>query len=483
MSKNFQQKNPMSTAVSTNPKKHRRLEEEPPDEGSPGDRPDGPTHSKTPMSTADPKLPSYRDSLMNGNPADPRDDENSFDDDDIELLEGDITRSVEDGLICIDFLDRVHELSEKCFDLTVVVKLLGRRIGYTTLRNKLYDLWKPKQAFRLMDIENDYFLASFKSNTDLLHVLTEGPWTIFGHYLTVEPWSADFQTSQPFPTKIWSWICLPGLPATLYKRSLINAIGECIGPVIKIDYQTESGQRGIFARMAIKIDLRKPLIFKIVINGNVQIVEYESLPTVCFGCGKYGHSQDVCPDAKQPSDEPNTAQSDTSPDTAKAYGSADSSSDVGTRNHPSNQSFGPWMLVEKRQRRPSKKASDPATRPANVAFTASRFNPIYDVESEKTDEPASPGPMQFGTHNVHATTTPLNPRNKFKAKGKGLSNNKLSTSVNVRKPLTLADFPVLGCNQTRTNVPKTATPAPSKTPLDVTKHSSVVLGENENPNV
>ncbi|GMI67904.1 hypothetical protein HRI_000459700 [Hibiscus trionum] len=112
--------------------------------------------------------------------------------------------------------------------------------------------------------------------------------------------------------------------------------------------------------MAIKIDLRKPLISKIVINGNVQIVEYESLPTVCFGCGKYGHSQDACHDAKKPSDEPNTAQPDTSFTTAKASGSADSPSDIGAREHPSNQSFGPWMLVEKRQRRPPKKVSDPA---------------------------------------------------------------------------------------------------------------------------
>ncbi|GMI82618.1 hypothetical protein HRI_001931100 [Hibiscus trionum] len=130
----------MSTAAPPKPRKHRRLEEEPPDEGSPGDRPDGLNPNSNPLPTADPKPSSYKDSLMHGNPLDPREDDDCFDDDDIELIEGDVIRSVEDGLICIDFSDRVQELSEKCFDLTVVVKLLGRRIGYTTLRNKLYDL-------------------------------------------------------------------------------------------------------------------------------------------------------------------------------------------------------------------------------------------------------------------------------------------------------------------------------------------------------
>ncbi|KAE8711854.1 Detected protein of confused Function [Hibiscus syriacus] len=94
----------------------------------------------------------------------------------------------------------------------------------------------------------------------------KGPWTVFGHYLTIEPWSPDFSTTQPQPNEVTAWICLPGFPVTLYKRSLIIEICECIDPVARIDYQTDSGRRGRFARMAITLDINKPLISKILIS-------------------------------------------------------------------------------------------------------------------------------------------------------------------------------------------------------------------------
>ncbi|KAE8692675.1 hypothetical protein F3Y22_tig00110831pilonHSYRG00417 [Hibiscus syriacus] len=265
-------------------KKARRLEEEPPDTGG-----GAPSNMDVEVvSDTNPVIPtapiSYRDTLLKDNPKEPLIDDEILDEEDVEVFEDDVVRGVVNGLISIDFSDRVQAIANKSFDHTILVKLLGRHIGYTTLRNKLYDLWKPSQPFRLMDIENDYFLVSLRTRSDFLTALSDGPWTIFGHYLTVEPWSPDFTSSQLFPSRIVAWIRLPGLPVTLYKRSLITKIGECIGKVVKIDYQTETGRRGRFARMAVSVDLKKPLTSKLLINGRVQIVEYESLPTICFSC-------------------------------------------------------------------------------------------------------------------------------------------------------------------------------------------------------
>ncbi|KAK8993602.1 hypothetical protein V6N11_007829 [Hibiscus sabdariffa] len=146
-----------------------------------------------------------------------------------------------------------------------------------------------------MDIENGYFLATFRSHEDYLTVLAYGPWTNFGHYLTVEPWTPDFSPSQPFPSKVIALIQLLELPTTLYKHLLIEEIENCIGPVTHIDYQTESGCWSRFTRMAIRIDLNKPLVSKLLDNGRIQVVEYESLPTIYFNCGKYGHVSETCP--------------------------------------------------------------------------------------------------------------------------------------------------------------------------------------------
>ncbi|KAK8568597.1 hypothetical protein V6N12_007145 [Hibiscus sabdariffa] len=103
---------------------------------------------------------SYKEKLT-GHSRLPIEDEENIDEDEIEILDGDVSKTVVDGIISIDFSDRVRNLAIKSFDQTVVVKLLGRRIGYNTLRRKLYDLWKPAHAFHLRDIENDYFLVTF----------------------------------------------------------------------------------------------------------------------------------------------------------------------------------------------------------------------------------------------------------------------------------------------------------------------------------
>ncbi|KAK8478310.1 hypothetical protein V6N11_014343 [Hibiscus sabdariffa] len=116
---------------SRNSRKHRRLDDDPPDSGK-----------IRPTGTIPP--PSYKDSLMEDNVAAIHDADEVFDEEDIGIQEGDVIRSLVDGIISIDFSNCVQSSAEKSLDQTLVVKLLGRRIGYTTLRTKIYEIWKPK---------------------------------------------------------------------------------------------------------------------------------------------------------------------------------------------------------------------------------------------------------------------------------------------------------------------------------------------------
>ncbi|KAK9000428.1 hypothetical protein V6N11_080928 [Hibiscus sabdariffa] len=236
---------------------------------------------------------SYKDVVTGGTSI--HDDSILFDDDDFDFLDEDINCGIKDGIPFIDFSARVQELMTKSMEYAIVLKVLGRRVGYTTLYNRLLHIWKSEKPIRLTYIENDYYIVRFSSQTDYLAALTDGPWTIFGHYITVEPWSPEFDPSQSYPRRILAWIRLPGLPITWYKRSLLEAIGSCVGSVVKIDFQMDNGRHGRFAHMAVKINLNQPLVSKIVVNGRTQLVEYESLPVVCFQCGTYGHVHDQCP--------------------------------------------------------------------------------------------------------------------------------------------------------------------------------------------
>ncbi|KAK9035891.1 hypothetical protein V6N11_077915 [Hibiscus sabdariffa] len=103
-----------------NPRKHRRLDDDPPD-GSGGPTSD----TDRPAMSVLHQTPSYKESLMKDSMNGDQADMDFYDDEDIDIQDGDVTRSLIDGLISIEFSDRVQSLAEKSLDQTLVVKLLG----------------------------------------------------------------------------------------------------------------------------------------------------------------------------------------------------------------------------------------------------------------------------------------------------------------------------------------------------------------------
>ncbi|PPS04523.1 hypothetical protein GOBAR_AA16128 [Gossypium barbadense] len=116
---------------------------------------------------------SFKDKLLGGSGASDRDLECSFgkNEGDFELVEGDVNTSMVDGIWTISFSDRNKDILFKEMELTIILKLLGRIIGY-----------------------NDF--------DDYNRVLTQGPWIIFGQYLTVQPWTQTFNPAQPYPSMV-----------------------------------------------------------------------------------------------------------------------------------------------------------------------------------------------------------------------------------------------------------------------------------------
>ncbi|MBA0580916.1 hypothetical protein Gorai_023115 [Gossypium raimondii] len=105
---------------------------------------------------------SWKDKLLGGkssrslvssmNPSETFDGNFDFED-------GDILRSTVYGIPAIGFSDRIKKILVKDMETTVVT--------------------------------DDYEM-----------VLTQGPWVVFGHYLTVQPWTIDFNPLRPFPSVV-----------------------------------------------------------------------------------------------------------------------------------------------------------------------------------------------------------------------------------------------------------------------------------------
>ena len=73
----------------------------------------------------------------------------------------------------------------KPWQQTLIIKLMGRRVGYMFLIQRLKSLWRLRGDFTFTDLGNDFYLTKFANIEDRAHVLFEGPWMVADHYLTV----------------------------------------------------------------------------------------------------------------------------------------------------------------------------------------------------------------------------------------------------------------------------------------------------------
>ncbi|KAA3462487.1 reverse transcriptase [Gossypium australe] len=177
----------------------------------------------------------------------------------------------------------------------LIVKLLGKILGIKALSSKVQQLWRLEGNYKIMDLDNDYFLFKFQQKSYYIHL-----WQFGGLFF-------------------------------------------CVGRVIRIDWNTEDVQRGGFARVCIDLDLTKPSCSSVRLGKVCQRVEYDGLQLICFQCGKFGHRKDSCPMST-------TATSGTDKVlSSPTHVALDMPLEMPLQL---TESFGPWMLVQRKTRKP-----------------------------------------------------------------------------------------------------------------------------------
>ncbi|KAL4352696.1 hypothetical protein GQ457_06G009900 [Hibiscus cannabinus] len=232
----------------------------------------------------------------------------SFLKDEVTFLDGDIITDCTWKIPSIQFSNKIHDQIDNNLSNAIILRLLGRNIGYRALVNRVTTLWKPIGSLHIIDLDNIIF--------------------------------SQFTTTEKHPTQVIVWVRLPGLPYRYYTKAVFRHIASLIGRLVRIDYNTDIGGRGNFARLAIVVDLNKPLLSCIRIDGRVQTIEYEGLNQICFECGIYGHNKDVC--------KANTAGVGQMHGNAQVQENTDNNNDVAISE---SSLSGPWMVVADRRRR------------------------------------------------------------------------------------------------------------------------------------
>lgn len=72
-------------------------------------------------------------------------------------------------------------------------------------------MWKHKSEMEILDLGYNCYLIKFSLDEDMDFVLTEGPWVIQDHYLTVRKWHANFSPSAATMETTLAWVKFPSL--------------------------------------------------------------------------------------------------------------------------------------------------------------------------------------------------------------------------------------------------------------------------------
>jgi len=131
----------------------------------------------------------------------------------------------------------------------LVINLLGKTLGYNTLKDRLKKIWKVQGGFEIMDNDNRFYMVKFDQAVDKEKVISDGPWMIFDHCFAVSHWSPEFASPEAKVKRTIVWIRFPSLNPVYYDESFLLAMASAIGRPIKVDNNILKMVRGRFVRV------------------------------------------------------------------------------------------------------------------------------------------------------------------------------------------------------------------------------------------
>uniref|UniRef100_A0A0R0F7B8 DUF4283 domain-containing protein n=1 Tax=Glycine max TaxID=3847 RepID=A0A0R0F7B8_SOYBN len=148
--------------------------------------------------------------------------------------------------------DSIYEGLCAPWEDTLLIKLLGKTVGYHFLKEKLVRLWKLSSYFDIFDIGNGYYMLKFSDEDDKKKVMEERDMDDLQSLLN------DAKID-----KTLVWIRFLWLNSLYYDEIILLALTIVVGRPTKVDSNVKDDRRGRLARVCIEVDLTKQVVGKV----------------------------------------------------------------------------------------------------------------------------------------------------------------------------------------------------------------------------
>ncbi|OMO91045.1 Endonuclease/exonuclease/phosphatase [Corchorus capsularis] len=168
------------------------------------------------------------------------------------------------------------------------------------LRAILSKTWPLNEAMEVHELERNIFLFVFKSESDKVRVIQQGPWSVMESHLLLKEWPEEAVIDEIDFTLSEFWVQTHNLPLAYMTKANAERIADMFPSLVELDLDPDEivHWNGVL-RMKVKINVEDPLKTGFYLQRKDKpsswvSFKYERIPDFCYHCGRLGHLAKNC---------------------------------------------------------------------------------------------------------------------------------------------------------------------------------------------